>query len=73
MTDVYTSTQSGAKGYPGLRQLEVLRGIGQQAIVGSICPANTRDMNRADYGYRPVIAAIIKRLRNPLRGCVIVR
>jgi hypothetical protein len=71
-TGIYSSTQSGAKAYPGLRQLEVLRGLGSQAIVGSICPANTRDKTRVDYGYRPVISAIVNRLRNPLRGCDVV-
>ena len=71
-TGAYSTTQSGAKGYPGLRELEVLQGLGSQAIVGSICPANTSDKTRADYGYRPVIAAIVNRIRNPLRGCIIV-
>jgi hypothetical protein len=70
-TNTYSTTQTGAKAYPGTRQLEVLRGIGENAIVGSICPANTRNMASADYGYRPVIAAIVNRVRNPLRGvCV---
>jgi hypothetical protein len=69
-TGMYSTTQTGAKAYPGVRQLEVLQGLGQQAIVGSICPANTNDKTRIDYGYRPVISAIVNRLRNPLRGCV---
>jgi len=68
----FSTTQRRAKAYPGLRELEVLRGLGEQAIVGSICPANSRDTARADYGYRPVISAIVNRLRNPLRGCVII-
>jgi hypothetical protein len=71
-TGAYSTTQGGAKAYPGLRQLEVLQGLGQQAIVGSICPANTSDKTRIDYGYRPVISAIVNRLRNPLRGCIMV-
>jgi hypothetical protein len=71
-TGVYSTTQSGAKGYPGLRELEVLQGLGSQAIVGSVCPANSSDKTRGDYGYRPVIAAIVNRIRNPLRGCIIV-
>jgi hypothetical protein len=71
-TGAYSSTQSRAKAYPGLRQLEVLQGLGPQAIVGSICPANTTDKTRVDYGYRPVISAIVNRLRNPLRGCIMV-
>ena len=32
--------QRFAKAYPGLRHLEVLKGIGDNAIVASICPKN---------------------------------
>jgi len=73
LTGGYSSMQTRAKGYPGLRQLQVLQGLGEQGIVGSICPANTLDKSRADFGYRPAISAIVNRLRNPLRGCVIVK
>jgi hypothetical protein len=64
----YGKQQFGAKGYPGLRELELLKGLGNQGIVGSICPKNTSDASRGDYGYRPAIAALIDRLRVPLRG-----
>jgi hypothetical protein len=64
----YTTTQIGAKGYPGIRELQVLQGLNDQAIVASICPANVSDMASPDYGYRPAIAALISRLRNALRG-----
>jgi hypothetical protein len=67
-TNAYSSTQGRAKAYPGLRQLEVLRGIGPQAIVASICPANVTNMAAADFGYRPAISALISRLRVALRG-----
>src|SRR6185503_13102780 len=33
----YGTTQFYAKGYPGTRELEVLRGVGDSAIVASIC------------------------------------
>jgi hypothetical protein len=64
----YTTTQVRAKAYPSPRILQVLQGIGDQAIVGSICPAQTTDKSREDYGYSPALRAIISRLRAPLAG-----
>jgi hypothetical protein len=64
----YGKTQFGAKGYPGLRELELIQGLGEQGIVGSICPKNTSDESKADYGYRPAMASLLARLRVPLRG-----
>lgn len=72
-TGAYSSVQARAKAYPGVRELQVLQGVGEQGIVASICPANMLDANRADFGYRPAIAAIVDRLRTPLRGCDFVR
>jgi len=67
-TGVYSTIQRRAKGYPGLRELEVLRGIGAQGIVASICPSNTtHPENAKDYGYRPAIQALVERLRGALR------
>jgi hypothetical protein len=66
--NTYSHQQVRAKAYPGIRQLQVLKGIGNQAIVASICPANTTDTTRPDFGYRPVIAALVRRLRPRLRG-----
>jgi hypothetical protein len=60
--------QTRGKAYPGIRQLQVLKGLGEQGVVGSICPANTTNMAAADFGYRPLIASLIGRLRTPLRG-----
>jgi hypothetical protein len=65
--------QTHAKGYPGLRHLQVLRGIGNvvptvnNAIVASICPKITQAGNPA-YGYNPAVAAIIERLKEQLGG-----
>jgi hypothetical protein len=63
----YTSTQLRAKAYPAPRYLQVLRGLGDQAVVGSICPTNTVDRTRLDFGYSPAIRAVINRVRQPLR------
>jgi hypothetical protein len=45
-----------------------LKGLGDQGIVGSICPKNTSDETKRDFGYRPAIDALLERLRIPLRG-----
>jgi hypothetical protein len=64
----YGTMQYRAKAYPGLRELQVLKGMGEQGIVASICPANTRDATASDFGYRPVMNTILDRLRVSLRG-----
>ncbi|MEO8177379.1 MAG: hypothetical protein ABI895_00975, partial [Deltaproteobacteria bacterium] len=66
-----TTTQHWAKAYPGLRQLEVLRGFGQNSIVASICARNVSNLGRRDFGYRPAIASIVERLEEQLaRHCL---
>jgi hypothetical protein len=68
-TNVYSTTQSRAKAYPGIRILQVLRGIDPgQAIVASICPAEVDNQAAKSYGYTPAIQALISRLRVRLRG-----
>ena len=64
----YGTLQFAAKGYPGLRELQLLKGLGAQGIIGSICPKNTSDETKADFGYRPAIATLIARLRQELSG-----
>jgi hypothetical protein len=59
----YGSLQYRGAAYPGLRQLEVLRGLGDHAIVASICARNVDDPSRSDFGYRPALKAILDRLR----------
>jgi hypothetical protein len=59
--------QYRAKGYPGRRQLAVLRGLeASRAVAASICPANTQDANAADYAYRPALHALVERMRASL-------
>jgi len=67
-TGTNNQTQDKAKAYPGLRHLQVLRGIGTQGITASVCPKQLSDSNAADYGYRPSIKAIIDRLKTALGG-----
>jgi len=60
--------QTKAKAFPGLRGLEVLRGVGPQGVVASVCPAQIDDQAGRDFGYRPAIGAIIDRLKLALGG-----
>lgn len=63
-----------AKAYPGLRHLEVLKGVGENAIVASICPKNTepaaglRPETDPSYGYNPAVASILDIFRERLGG-----
>jgi hypothetical protein len=61
-------TQVRGKAYPGLRQLEVLKGLGHHAVVASVCPKNTTAVGNdpaADpsYGYNPAVGAMVSRLK----------
>jgi len=60
------TTQFWGKAYPGTRQLEVLRQLGQQAVVGSICARNTTVAEAADFSYRPSIAALVDSMEESL-------
>jgi len=68
------NTQMFAKAYPGTRELRVLQGLGDNAIVASICPkvivAADPEKPSADpnYGYNPAVSAIVERLKSKLTG-----
>jgi hypothetical protein len=54
-----TTTQYYAKAYPGLRHLEVMAGIGNAAVVASICPKEIAlPPTDPSYGYNPALAAL---------------
>jgi hypothetical protein len=55
----FGTTQYYAKAYPGPRLMEVVRGMQDQGILGSICPQNGTDPTRPDFGYRPPIRALL--------------
>ncbi len=55
-----TTTQHWAKAYPGARQLQVLRGLGKNSVVASICARNVQDATRQDFGYRPAVSSLVK-------------
>jgi hypothetical protein len=67
-------TQVAGKAYPGVRTLEVLRGIGENAIVASICPKHTEAAaglvreEDPSYGYNPAVHSIVDVFRRRLGG-----
>ncbi|WP_438013965.1 hypothetical protein WMF18_23920 [Sorangium sp. So ce315] len=61
-----TTTQVMAKAYPGLRELQLLRSLGARGVAGSICPAQLADTSSPDYGYRPIMRAVLDRLSTAL-------
>jgi len=69
----YSETQTSAKAYPGLRQLEVLKGVGESGIVASICPKLLPDANAAatpnpNVGYNPAVDALLTVIGSKLGG-----
>jgi hypothetical protein len=64
--------QRFAKAYPGLRELQVLKDLGNNSIVASICARNL-ERNQQDYGYRPAVDAVIERLKGVLTGSCLPR
>jgi len=63
------TTQYYAKAYPGARELQVLKDIGDHAVVASICPKVNDGANPAqdpNYGYGPAVTAIVGRLKEAL-------
>ena len=59
--------QVKAKAYPGLRELQVLKGIGDRAVIGSICAFQIADPTQPDYAYRPAIASLLDRMKDRLK------
>lgn len=59
----FTQTQLRAKSYPTPRQLEVLKGMGIRAVVGSTCPEQLTDPSLPNYGYVPTVLGLIERLK----------
>ena len=55
--------QTRAKAFPGLRQLGVMKGLGDQAVVGSICATQITNASHGDYAYRPVVASLLARVQ----------
>ena len=55
--------QVRAKAYPGIREFALLKDLGTQGIVGSICPAQLTNPSGVNFGYRPAIQAVIASIK----------
>jgi hypothetical protein len=66
VTATTDGTQVYGKAYPGVRELEVLKGVGESAVVASICAKNTTtDLSPAadpNHGYNPAVSAIVSQM-----------
>jgi hypothetical protein len=56
-----STTQYFDSALPGLRHLQLLKALGDNAITASICPKEV-DPTAADYGYRPAMKSLAARL-----------
>jgi hypothetical protein len=63
-----SSLQTKAKAYPGIKHLAIAHGLGNQGVVGSICPAQLTEATKADFGYRPAVGAILEAVRPALQA-----
>ncbi len=70
----YGDQQYFAGAYPGLRELQVLRGFHEahndnKSIVGSICPkdANLANASNPDFGYNSTMKLLVDELKGKLR------
>jgi hypothetical protein len=61
------TTQTMARAYPGIKQLAIAKGLGDQGIPGSICAKQVTDPTAADYGYLPAVATILRRLTQAMQ------
>jgi hypothetical protein len=62
------TTQHFAKAYPGTRHLELLKAMGERAIVSSVCPKVVAgDRIEPAYGYNPLSSSILERAIPMLR------
>jgi hypothetical protein len=59
----YSAVQRSGKAYPGLRELQVLKDFGTNAVVASICARNVTDSSKQDYGYGPAVDALLDRMK----------
>lgn len=62
--------QIRGKAYPTLRELAVVKELGQHGIPASLCPIQLEDPSRDDYGYRPAMRSILERLERRVGACL---
>lgn len=66
-TGLYSTIQHSGKAYPPQRHVRLVRSLGQQGVLSSICARNTGDATLPDFAYRPAVAALVERIAPVLR------
>ncbi|MBK6464212.1 MAG: hypothetical protein IPF92_24910 [Myxococcales bacterium] len=61
------TVQERGRALPGIRHLRVAKGLGDQSVVGSICPTQSNDPARDDFGYAPTLSQLGVRVGQRLR------
>jgi hypothetical protein len=59
----YSSTSRFAAARPGVRELEVLQGLGDQGVVASVCAATVTGTTQPTFGYKPALDAVLRSIR----------
>jgi hypothetical protein len=62
------TTQYWGKAYPGVRELQVLRGLGDSGIVASLCAKSSVNTSDPEFGFKPAFDALIDRIGPTLVG-----
>jgi hypothetical protein len=63
----YSNMQRFARALPSTRELRVLQGIGEQAVVASVCAETVNDEGQSTFGYKPAVNAILHALQSRLK------
>jgi hypothetical protein len=61
------TTQYYAKAYPGLRELQVTRDLGDRGVPASICAKTLDNAADSEFGYTPAFDALLKRVSATLK------
>ena len=59
----YGPVQQYARALPGLRELAVVRGLGDRATASSVCAPITLGLQEPTFGYKPTVDAALRTLR----------
>ncbi len=62
----YGTIQYANRGLPGLRELEVVKGVGDRGVAASICAPETSDSGSATFAFKPAVDALLRALRGRL-------
>lgn len=62
----YSKVERFGKALPGIRPLRLLKELGEQGVVASVCAASAQEPAQPAFGYKPAIDATLRALRSRL-------